>query len=80
MLNLKNIKGDVKKPKQEAVVEEKDIPLFMFWSSYGSHADLRKHVEDMFFRVYRKKHGDPIQNWKNKMNAEADRREKNKSR
>lgn len=81
VLNLKNIKGDVRKQKKEDIdVEEKDVALFMFWSSFGSHTDLKKHVEDMYLRVYKQKHGDPIQNWKNKMNLEADRREKNKSR
>ena len=81
VLNLKNIKGEVRKPKKEENAEEMtDVTLFMFWSSFGTHADMKKHVEDMYLRVYKKKHGDPIQNWKNRMNLEAERRDKNKSR
>ncbi|GMI18411.1 hypothetical protein TrLO_g15680 [Triparma laevis f. longispina] len=81
VLNLKNRKGEVKKPKPEPRVDfKRNIPLFMFWSSFGGLEDLKKHVEEIYHKTYREKHGDPIKKWKEKMAAEAVRRERNKSR
>ncbi|GMI05374.1 hypothetical protein TrVE_jg13638 [Triparma verrucosa] len=77
-LNLKSLKGDVQRPKAEPRVDfKKDTPLFMFWSSFGGREDIKKHVEEVYHKVYREKHGDPIKKWKEKMAAEALIRERN---
>jgi hypothetical protein len=70
ILGLDKIGSDnVQKEDGRKAVVEKDVPLFLFWTSFkdAKGLGLRKAVEDEFQRTYTKLYGDPIQMWKDKM-------------
>lgn len=77
VLNLLSMAGKVTKQAEERDIVDRDVPLFLFWTTWGSKAELTKFIEKKYQAKYSEIHGDPIVKWKKKMAEEAKKREKN---
>ena len=75
ILGLGSVGGDsVMKIPQESRLVENDVPLFLFWSSFGNQGGIHKFVEEEFQRTYSRLYGDPVQNWKDQMDKRDEAR------
>lgn len=77
-LNLSSMTGKVEKPEEDPDMVDEDIPLFLFWTTWGTRSELIKYIEKVYHSKYAEIHGDPVMRWKKKMAEEASKREKNK--
>ena len=74
ILGLETIGGEnVQKVAEEQRIVHREAPVFMFWTSFEG-SDIRNAMEEEFTNTYFNLFGDPIQNWKDKMRENAERR------
>jgi hypothetical protein len=49
-LNLSSMMGKVEKPEEDPDTFDDDIPLFLFWTSWGTKSEVRRGADGLFVR------------------------------